>query len=252
VQQGTISLLVFLAVFSLLVGYVRRNGNPEKLELRPIPALKAIEECIGRATELGRPAHFTLGGGQMNASVLAAFEILGYASRLAVRNDADMIVTTCYADEHPVAEEIVRTQFLDAGKVDKFDPRRIIFLSGDKEAYQAGVIAIMEKERVACNFLIGNFLSDALTLAEAGHLVGAVQIGGTADTMQLPFFVATCDYVLIGEELFAGSFYISKDIGKMGTFVAQEVSKCLVLVLIIVGSLFSTFGNNFLANLIAK
>jgi len=42
-----------------------------------------------------------------------------------------------------------------------------------------------------------------LMLAETGYLTGAVQIAGTGELTQLPFFISACDFTLLGEELFA-------------------------------------------------
>ena len=47
---------------------------------------------------------------------------------------------------------------------------------------------------------------ESLILAETGNTIGAIQVAGTAMPAQLPFFVAACDYTLIGEEFFAASF----------------------------------------------
>ena len=41
--------------------------------------------------------------------------------------------------------------------------------------------------------------------ARLGNAAGAIQIAGTDAVTQLPFFITTCDYTLIGEELYAAS-----------------------------------------------
>ncbi|MFN3995850.1 MAG: DUF6754 domain-containing protein, partial [bacterium] len=53
------------------------------------------------------------------------------------------------------------------------------------------------------------------------------------------FFIAACDYVLIGEELFAASAYLSKDLLDKITLRTQDVSKALVMLSIATGSLIS-------------
>ena len=55
---------------------------------------------------------------------------------------------------------------------------------------------------------MGAFYAESLILAETGNSVGAIQIAGTAMPTQLPFFVAACDFTLIGEEFFAASAYL--------------------------------------------
>ena len=60
-------------------------------------------------------------------------------------------------------------------------------------------------------------------------------MAGTAQPAQLPFFVAACDYTLIGEEFFAASAYLSHDPDQLGSLKGQDVGKLLVAVLLIVG-----------------
>ena len=45
---------------------------------------------------------------------------------------------------------------------------------------------------------------------------------------QLPFFVAACDYTLIGEELFAASAYLSREPKLLGSLKGQDIGGKLV------------------------
>ncbi len=57
---------------------------------------------------------------------------------------------------------------------------------------------------------------------------------------QLPFFVAACDYTLIGEELFAASAYLSGDPQQLGSLKGQDGGKLIAMVGIAVGSISAT------------
>jgi hypothetical protein len=70
--------------------------------------------------------------------------------------------------------------------------------------------------------------------------VGAIQIAGTAEPAQLPFFIAACDYTLIGEEFYAASAYLSGDPDQQGSLKGQDFGKILVAGLLIVGALLAT------------
>jgi hypothetical protein len=59
---------------------------------------------------------------------------------------------------------------------------------------------------------------------------------------QLPFFVAACDYTLIGEELFAASAYLSKNPSLLGSLRGQDIGKALAMVFILVGVLSESIG----------
>ena len=60
---------------------------------------------------------------------------------------------------------------------------------------------------------------------------------------QLPFFVAACDYTLIGEELFAASAYLSGEPDQLGSLKGQDFGKLLCAALIIAGCTFATLAS---------
>src|SRR5690606_24678296 len=94
----------------------------------------------------------------------------------------------------------------------------------------------------AC-FYMGAFFAEALILAETGNSVGAIQVAGTAMPAQLPFFVASCDYTLIGEEFFAASAYLTGSPEELGSLKGQDVGKVLVAIGIVLGVVFATLAS---------
>ena len=79
-------------------------------------------------------------------------------------------------------------------------------------------------------------------LSETGQSIGAIQIAGTAQVTQLPFFVAACDYTMLGEELFAASAYLSKDPLSLGSIKGQDMMKVAILAVIVIGVVMATAG----------
>ena len=61
----------------------------------------------------------------------------------------------------------------------------------------------------------------------------------------LPFFVAACDYTLIGEELFAASAYLSKEPRQLGSLKGQDVGKAIILFFLAVGIIWQTVAIGF-------
>ena len=59
---------------------------------------------------------------------------------------------------------------------------------------------------------------------------------------QIPFFVAACDYTLIGEEFYAASAYVSRDPQLMGTLKGSDLVKLLIMITVFVGSFLSWGG----------
>ena len=58
---------------------------------------------------------------------------------------------------------------------------------------------------------------------------------GTARPAQLPFFIAACDFTLIGEELFAASAYLSGEPKQLGSLKGQDVGKAIAMIVIVLG-----------------
>ena len=59
---------------------------------------------------------------------------------------------------------------------------------------------------------------------------------------QLPFFVAACDYTLIGEEFFAASAYLSGEPEQLGSLKGQDIGKLFVGVFLIIGCFVATLA----------
>ena len=65
--------------------------------------------------------------------------------------------------------------------------------------------------------------------------VGAVQVAGTPSTTQIPFFLAACDYTIIGDEFYAASAYLSREPTILGSLVGQDLGKALLMALVLAG-----------------
>ena len=75
---------------------------------------------------------------------------------------------------------------------------------------------------------------------ETGHASGAIQVAGTAKIPQLPFFVAACDFTIIGEEFFAASAYLSRDPKVLASIKASDYFKVTAIAVLIFGILVVT------------
>jgi len=61
----------------------------------------------------------------------------------------------------------------------------------------------------------------------------------------LPFFITTCDYTLIGEELYAASAYLSREPVLVGTLRGQDIGKGVLLCVMTIGTVAITLGEIF-------
>jgi hypothetical protein len=243
--NGRTSVLV-LVVFccASILAYIsvarRKKG---KVFVRRIPALDAFDEAIGRATEMGKSILYIPGGLDIDdPQTIASMNILSRVAEKIATYGSNLLVPCNKAMQMSMARETVKESYLRVGKPDDYKEENIRYLTDDQFGYVAGVDGIMMRERPAANFYLGAFYAESLILAETGFATGAIQIAGTAQIDQLPFFVAACDYTLIGEELYAAGASLSQDPVQLGTIKGQDVAKALFLLIIIIGVVFSLLG----------
>ncbi|MFN4182975.1 MAG: DUF6754 domain-containing protein, partial [bacterium] len=159
-------------------------------------------------------------------------------------------------NENPVTfvveREVVKEAYTRVGKADVYDPDSVYYIAGTQFAYAAAVSGYIVRERPATNLLLGVFYAESLIFAETGAATGAIQIAGTDAVSQLPFFVATCDYVLIGEELYAASAYISRDPLHLSAIKTQDFFKAITVLtmVLILASLYLLPALGYRANLL--
>ena len=138
------------------------------------------------------------------------------------------------------ARETVESAYLSAGRPDAYNEDDIYYLTDEQFGYVAGVQGTMVRDKPAACFYMGAFYAESLLLAETGNSIGAIQVAGTAMPSQLPFFVAACDFTLIGEEFFAASAYLSDEPHQIGSLKGQDVGKVIAAVLIVGGCALAT------------
>ncbi|MGE5559721.1 MAG: DUF6754 domain-containing protein [Chloroflexota bacterium] len=255
IVKGQLSTFILELLFAIgLLFMISRARSGRKVpDIRKVSGLDALDEAIGRATEMGRPIHYSPGIGDLsNAQTLASFALLAYVARMTAKYDTRIIVTSRYPTVTPILEETVRAAYTDMNKTDSFNPSDVRYLSDDQFGYASGVMGIMQREGVAANILFGAFWAESLIFAEVGSQTGAIQIAGTANTNQIPFFVAACDYTLLGEEIYAASAYLSRDPVLVGNLIGQDWGKWFAAVVILVGAVLATLGNKTLSDLLAK
>jgi hypothetical protein len=235
-------LILAATIFALL----RRSRSGERLpKIRRLAGLDAIDEAIGRATEMGRPTIFGNGSGGLNsAQTIASFSVLEYAARSCARYDTQLIAVSYVASVYPVMEAIVRTSYLELGKGDSYDPVNTVrFIASGWGASASALQGTMRRERVAACLFMGSYYAETTMITEVGANLGAIQVAGTANTAQLPFMISSCDYTLIGEEFYAAGAYLSKDDVQKVNLVALDYAKAITVIVIIIGALLATFGD---------
>ena len=235
--------LILALSFGGLVFYTISHAKRNNIFLRRIPGLDAVDEAIGRATELGKPILYLTGAHDMSdPSTIAAAVILGRVAKRTAAYETELMVPHRDPITMAVCQEITKQAYLEAGKPDLFKEDSNFFITADQFSYTAAVDGIMLRKKPAANFFMGSYFAESLLLTETGASTGAIQIAGTDSDHQLPFFVTTCDYTLIGEELYAASAYLSREPIQIGTLRGQDIGKAVILTVIAVGTVLATVG----------
>ena len=230
-------IMLAAAVISSLIA-ARFNKN---IFVRKLRAVAEIEDAIGRAAEMGRPALYLTGLYDMNAlPTMASIEILSYVAEKTAAYETKLMVPCCRSLVMNAARETVRGSFIRTGREALYDAENIRYITDDQWGFVSAVTGIMKREKPAACFYFGQFVSESLIYAETGHCIGAVQIAGTNEFSQIPFFVVACDFCLIGEELYAASAYFSKKNADAGSLRGMDICKILLVMIILAGVISET------------
>ncbi|MGB2696364.1 MAG: fibronectin type III domain-containing protein [Candidatus Zixiibacteriota bacterium] len=237
------NIFIFAAALTFaILYYINRAKAGKELFIRKIAGLEAVDDAVGRATEMGRKIFYIPGISDMdNMQTIAGLTILGRVAKVAAEYEARLEVPVSRSMVMVSAREVMKEAYSNAGRPDAFNEDLVYYLTDDQFGYAAAVDGLFVREKPAAIFLQGQFYAESLILAETGNSVGAIQIAGTAAPAQIPFFIAACDFTLIGEELFAASAYLSKDPKLLGSLKGQDVGKVIFLAAILLGVILLSF-----------
>ncbi len=246
-HKGRLPILIGVLLYTLILLYFILSAKRGKeLYLRPIAGLKALDEAIGRATEMGRPILYVPGLSTISdVATIASINILSHVTRKIAEYETKIIVPNRNPVVYTVTREVVKEAFTSAGRPDLFDPDSVFYVTDSQFGYAAAVSGIMIREKTATNLFLGMFWAESLILAETGASTGAIQIAGTDAVTQLPFFITACDYTLIGEELYAASAYLSKEPILRATLKGQDMMKLILAIILILGSICGLLGKTW-------
>lgn len=239
-----INALITFVLFSIaILLYIKWAKEGKPLFIRKIAGLDAVEEAVGRATEMGKSVLFIPGIQEIDdIETIAGISILGRVAKITAQYDTPLVVPVRYPMVLAAGQEVVEQAYIEMGKRDSYDRDIVRYVAGEQFAFTATVNGMMMRDRPAANIYMGAFFAESLLLAETGNAAGSIQIAGTARPEQLPFFIAACDYTLMGEELYAASAYLSHEPLMLGGLKGQDLMKVLIIVSIIIGVVLMTLG----------
>src|SRR5206468_12017670 len=164
-----INNLALVLLFGVAVIGAIHTARRREIFLRRIPGLDAVDEAIGRATELGKPILYLTGAGDMSEpATIAAAVILGRVAKRVAAYETDLLVPHRDPIVMAVCQEITKQSYLEAGKPDVFREDSNFFITTDQFSYTAAVDGIMLRRKPAANFFMGSYFAEALLLTETG------------------------------------------------------------------------------------
>jgi hypothetical protein len=240
-DNGWFGIAIVGVLVAFLLFNIARAKRGKDLFIRRIPGLNSIDEAIGRATELGKPVLMVPGvADPINAKAMQAINIFSHVVRIAARFSNPILFCCASSSVYTVSQEVVRDVYQQEGLSDRYDMDSVRFLSDRQFAFAAGTAGLIMREQVAACFFMGEFYAESLIFAETANRVGAIQVASSTELTQTPFFIAACDYVLIGDEFYAASAYLTRQPVLVGSLVGQDWCKLLIIFLLVFGTLFNS------------
>lgn len=256
IATGKISGLIFFVAMIILTLYNLRSKIAPYI--RRVPAIDAIEEGIGRATELGKPIIVSCGMSPrgVDAPTVAGLSMLAHSARMCARNDIKLLAPMGGSDQSytvmELARDLVESQYQLEGKPEAFNIDDMPFLSGRQFAWASAYCGMMMREKPATNIMVGVQYASAVYISEVGHEVGAMVISGTTYLSNIACLAASSDYVMIGEEMLAAGAYLSKDIGQLATIRTQDIGKLIFLAILALGLVALTAGSSLVIDFLSS
>jgi hypothetical protein len=234
---AAVLLLLILPILFFLTSRVRA-GKVSKL--RPLPALGQLPDSVSRSAETGQPLHVSVGvagvGGPTTAETWAGLTLLAQLADEAAACGTPLVVTVADPTALPLAQDLLRRAYLRHGNPEGYDPTQVRFIAPEPVAYAAGVMGLLEREPLAGSVMVGTFGPEYLLMGETGARRGVHQVVGAADPTTLSLVYASADDTLIGEEMFAGGAYATGLPIQIGSLLAEDWARWLVILGIIVAA----------------
>ena len=111
-RVSRINMLVLLLVFSAAVLlYIHGAKRGKSLFVRKLAGLEAMEEAVGRATEMGKPVLFIPGIQEIDEiQTIAGLSILGRVARITAQYETPLVVPVLYPMALAAAGEPISTR----------------------------------------------------------------------------------------------------------------------------------------------
>jgi hypothetical protein len=218
-------------------------------KVRYIPAFDALDEAIGRATEMGRPVHWTTGHGGAGlysdkaGDHMSGLSLLSYIAGKCAERGTKLIATCGFSEMIPIAEDVIYQAALAAGKPEYYQRDMVRFNTDNWHTYALYTMTTVIEENVASNIMVGNLSStEGMIIGTGAVMIGSMNITGSRSPGRMAQIINISDYFLIGEEMPAAGAIISGDKDSLASVISSDYSKVLYFIVIILGIVMASLG----------
>jgi len=238
-----IALIVILILGALMALFTLRARGGGRMALRPLRAYQRLSELCSQATESAATVFVTLGSsapeGNSMASAQAALMLLRFVGRNIAHTGKPVRATTCDPSLLPAAQgTLIRAERSDGLR----HPRtgsQIGFAGPEPLGMAIEAECAMADDAPLANLLVGDVGAEALLLTETHP--GVIHYAGSDDPADGALLQIAGDETVIGEDVLSGGAYLDRP-SHMGSLVAQDVLRAVLMVAILVGVVAASIG----------
>ncbi len=246
--------LVTFALLCLLIYLGIARAKKTKPYVRPFPALEHIDEAVGRAAEMGKSVHYCTGWGGLNDEwapvTTAALAIMGEFAKACGKYGVPMRYSCIRSHIVPIAEDIIKFGYDTGGHPEMYTPDMVYYTSEEQRALMSAMMGYIMRERPAVNCIFGATKYETIHSVGTGAIAGSMQFAGTPRLYYLPIILCTCDYALIGEEVYAAGAVVTGEPHQLGSVRGVDFFKMIIIALIAISVILSSAGTDWFQRLI--
>ena len=130
-NSDTLPTLISSIISVIIVLYTTLSRRRGQFKVREIAGLKAVDDAIGRATEMARPVLYTpgWGGDIQRPTTIASMNILSHVAEKTAAYDCRLIFPTHDPVIMAVAQEVIAQSYARAGFPDRYRNDDVTYVS---------------------------------------------------------------------------------------------------------------------------
>ena len=239
-------ILFMMTLVLIYVGiWLARRGK--SLNIKHLACIDALEEAVGRASEMGTPVWYGTGNagleGQYATMNIAALAILGRVAELCGKYGVYLQYMCNIPHMLPISRDLIEEGYKKGGRPEMFNEDMSRYVGGDQSSLVAATQGYILEEKPSVVMIFGATMYEMLNTLAFGSRVGAMMLAGTPRLYYQSATLLAADYQLIGEELYAAGALVSGDPIQVGAIQGEDWSKLIILLLLIIFAIATNLGN---------